>query len=92
MDDRVRPTILRWLAAAVKGNASRAACMLHAHLAYLHWSTPPEALDRRAVETLLTAQAYILVNHPFNDAADGAAGAKLRYGSADILSPRHRMP
>ena len=41
------------------------------------------ALTRRSAQTLLTAQAYILVNHPFTDAADGATGAKLRKAEED---------
>ena len=77
LDDRVRPTLRRWLAAAVKSGATKSACMLHSHLAYLHWSTPAEVLNRRAARTLLTAQAYILVNHPFQDAAEGS-GSKMR--------------
>ena len=58
---------------------AKAACSLHAHLAYLHWSTPPAALTRRGAQALLTAQAYILVNHVFVDATDGAH-SKLRAG------------
>ena len=81
LDDRVRPTLRRWLAAAVKDGSAKAACLLHAHLAYLHWSTPPASLDRRGAQTLLTAQAYILVNHPFVDAAD--ANSKLRKNQGD---------
>jgi hypothetical protein len=77
LDDRVRPTLRRWLATAVRDGAQKAACSLHAHLAYLHWSTPPAALTRRGAQTLLTAQAYILVNHAFTDATDGGA-SKLR--------------
>ena len=69
------------LAAAVKDGSAKAACLLHAHLAYLHWSTPPASLDRRGAQTLLTAQAYILVNHPFVDAAD--ANSKLRKNQGD---------
>ena len=79
LDDRVRPTLRRWLATAVRDGAQKAACSLHAHLAYLHWSTPPAALTRRGAQALLTAQAYILVNHVFVDATDGAH-SKLRAG------------
>ena len=78
LDDRVRPTLRRWLSGAVRNGATKAACVLHAHLAYLHWSTPSWRLDRRATQTVLTAQAYILVNHSFHDATEG--GAKLRGG------------
>ena len=81
LDDRVRPTLRRWLSGAVRNGATKAACVLHAHLAYLHWSTPSWRLDRRATQTVLTAQAYILVNHSFHDATEG--GAKLRGGKND---------
>ena len=77
LDTRVRPTLRRWLATAVRDGAQKSACSLHAHLAYLHWSTPPSALTMRGAQTLLTAQAYILVNHVFSDSTSGS-GAKLR--------------
>ena len=79
LDDRVRPTLRRWLAAAVKDGSAKAACLLHAHLAYLHWSTPPASLDRRGGRRF-SAQAYILVNHPFVDAD---ANSKLRKNQGD---------
>ena len=85
LDDRVRPTLRRWLAAAVKDGSAKAACLLHAHLAYLHWSTPPASLDRRGAQTLLTAQAYILVNHPFVDAADATSKLRKNQGDAGFV-------
>ena len=57
--------------AAVRGGATRPACMLHAHLAYLHWSTPPGALTRRSARR---PSRRILGNHPFYDAEDGSTG------------------
>ena len=75
LDDRVRPTLRRWLAVAVRCGSTRAACALHAHLAYLHWSTPASRVTRRCARTLLTAQAYVLVNHPFADAAEPSEGS-----------------
>ena len=82
LDDRVRPTLRRWLATAVRDGAQKSACSLHAHLAYLHWSTLPSALTMRGAQTLLTAQAYILVNHVFVDATVGG-GSKLRASSSE---------
>ena len=69
------PDARRWLAVAVRCGSTRAACALHAHLAYLHWSTPASRVTRRCARTLLTAQAYVLVNHPFADAAEPSEGA-----------------
>ena len=83
LDDRVLPCLRRWLHNAVRSGENRAACCIHAHLAYLHWCTPPRLITRRAAQTLLTAQAYILVNHRFVDAAEAGAGAKLRGKAAD---------
>ena len=83
LDDRVLPCLRRWLHNAVRAGENRAACAIHAHLAYLHWCTPPHAITRRAAQTLLTAQAYILVNHRFVDAAEAGEGSKLRGKAAD---------
>ena len=83
LDDRVLPCLRRWLHNAARAGENRAACAIHAHLAYLHWCTPPHAITRRAAQTLLTAQAYILVNHRFVDAAEAGAGSKLRGKATD---------
>ena len=70
---RVRPVIRRWLNRAAKCGAARAACALHAHLAYTYyWTTKPEDYDLEAATTLFTAQAYIFVNHVFVDTPDGS--------------------
>ena len=64
---RVRPVIRRWLNRAAKCGAVRAACALHAHLAYTYYWTKLEDYDMDASTTLFTAQAYIFVNHVFLD-------------------------
>jgi hypothetical protein len=69
---RVRPVIRRWLNRAAKCGAVRAACALHAHLAYTYYWTKPEDYDLEAATTLFTAQAYIFVNHVFLDTPDGS--------------------
>ena len=69
---RVRPVIRRWLNRAAKCGAVRAACALHAHLAYTYYWTKLEDYDIDASKTLFTAQAYIFVNHVFLDTPDGS--------------------
>jgi Ca2+-binding EF-hand superfamily protein len=69
---RVRPVIRRWLNRAAKCGAVRAACALHAHLAYTYYWTKLEDYDIDAAMTLFTAQSYIFVNHTFTDTPDGS--------------------
>ena len=70
--ERCRPVLRRWLRHAVKKNAVRPACALHAHLAYMYYWTPKCEIDKQAASTILTAQQYIFVNYQFVDTPDGS--------------------
>ena len=72
LTERCRPVLQRWLRHAVKKNAIRAACALHAHLAYMYYWTPRAEIDKQAALTILTAQQYIFVNYSFVDTPDGS--------------------
>jgi len=86
LDEKCRPVLKRWLGHAVKKNAIRPACALHAHLAYMYYWTPRSEMDKQAARTILTAQQYIFVNYWFSDTPDGSVKTDRRLADSSNMS------
>ena len=86
LKERCRPVIQRWLRHAVKKNAIRAACALHAHLAYMYYWTPRVEIDKQAALIILTAQQYIFVNYHFTDTPDGSETSNRKLADTGSMS------
>jgi len=86
LGDKCTPVLKRWLGHAVKKNAIRPACALHAHLAYMYYWTPRDEIDKQAARTILTAQQYIFVNYSFADTPDGSAATDRKLADASNMS------
>jgi len=84
--ERSRPVIQRWLRHAVKKNAIRPACALHAHLAYMYYWTPRAEIDKSAAQIILTAQQYIFVNYAFTDTPDGSETTSRKLADTGSMS------
>ena len=84
--EKARPVLRRWLRHAVKKNAIRAACALHAHLAYMYYWTPKSEINKEAASIILTAQQYIFVNYHFIDTPDGSETTKRKLADTSSMS------
>ena len=78
LDTRVFPMLERWGVLATRDNRIQLACTVHAHLLFLFKNIgAAETLDRRIVSTLLTSQAFVMVNYSFDiEAKEGTSVAR----------------
>ena len=70
LDTRAFPMLTHWARHATNEQRLGAACIVYAHLAYFYRNTLENALDRRAVATLFTAQIFLNVHYAFDAEPD----------------------
>jgi hypothetical protein len=66
LDDKVFRIIARWTTKAKNDKQMHQACILHAHLAYLHRNIDREQLNPRVVFSMLASQIYLFNNYKYD--------------------------
>ena len=59
LEEKMFKIIARWIKKSKKDGNLGQACMLHAHLAFIHRNVEPEDLTPRAVFTMLASQIFL---------------------------------
>lgn len=97
LDTRAFPMLTHWARHATNEQRLGAACIVYAHLAYFYRNTLENALDRRAVATIFTAQIFLNVHYSFDAepdplppiGPDGKDGCTLRSAKRSEFVERH---
>ena len=66
IDDKAFKIIARWIKKSKKDGKMMQACMLHAHLAYLHRNIEAEDLNLRNVFSILASQIFLFNNYKYD--------------------------
>ena len=81
LEDKIFKIIARWIKKSKKDGKFGQACMLHAHLAYLHRNVDPEELTPRIVFSVLASQVFLFSYYKYD----------LEFDQKDMNKKKSRM-